>query len=117
MSNTEETLAKPKGPTTRWGKYARPTYTQAQRIIAKFGGPARFASAVGIDRVTAYHWCYARPYGADGLIPSSQIDAVMRAARSEGIFISPEDWIPTRAIYAPPSDVQSDESDSGSPEI
>ena len=104
-----ETPSKPKGPAVRRGRYGRPTYTQAHRIIEKFGGPARFASAVGIRRETAYHWCYARPYGADGLIPSSQIDAVMRAARAEGIFITPEDWIPTRAVY-------SSESDSAFPE-
>lgn len=106
MLNAEETEPKPKGPAIRRGRYGRPAYTQAHRIIAKFGGPARFAAAVGIDRVTAYHWCYARPYGADGLIPSSQIDAVMRAARSEGILLLPEDWLPTRAVYSSEADLE-----------
>lgn len=105
-----------RGRTRGLGRYGRPTYTQAARIIAKFGGEARFAAAVGIDRVSAYKWSYARPYGADGLIPSTAVELVQRAARVEGILLTPEDWLPTRANYPAPEDetacVDSDNADS-----
>lgn len=82
------------------GKHGRPTYGQARTIIAKFGGPAKFAKAVGINRITAYRYGYAKPYGTDGLIPSAMTDKVERAARTEGIVLTAADWAPDRVDYS-----------------
>lgn len=82
------------------GQFGRPTYSQAAKIIAKFGGEAKLAKAVGISRISAYRWNYARPYGTDGLIPSSAVDRVQRAARVEGIVLTDDDWRPDRIDYS-----------------
>lgn len=81
------------------GQYGRPTYRQAQKIVAKFGGEARFAAAVGISRITAYRYSYSRPYGTDGLVPGHMVDKVTRAARLHGIVLTQVDWIPERIVY------------------
>ena len=86
------------------GRHGRPTYNQAQKIIAKFGGEANLASAMTeagtpVSRITCYRWGYARPYGSDGLVPSSAIDRVQRAARREGIILTDDDWRPERINY------------------
>lgn len=88
-----------KGKTRGLGKYGQPTYSQAQKIVAKFGGEASIARALGISRITAYRWSYARPYGSDGLIPSAVIDKIRQVARIEGIVLTAEDWMPERVIY------------------
>lgn len=82
------------------GKHGRPTYGQAARIIALFSGPAAFARAVGVDRITAYRYGYAKPYGTDGLIPAAMVERVQRAARSEGILLTSKDWEPARIDYS-----------------
>lgn len=81
------------------GQYGRPTYNQAQKIVAKFGGEAPLAKALGISRITAYRWNYARPYGSDGMVPSSAVERVQRAARIQGIVLTPADWAPERINY------------------
>lgn len=81
------------------GQFGKPTYNQAAKIVVKFGGEARLAKAMGISRVTCYRWSYARPYGTDGLIPSSAIDRVQRAARIEGVLLTDDDWRPDRIVY------------------
>ncbi len=100
MRNTSATPL-PTQPRAKRGKYARPTYDQARRIIAKFGGPARFADVVGISRTQAYKWSYTAPYGTDGLVPHHMVDRIQRAARIEGIILTADDWTPTRVQYAP----------------
>jgi hypothetical protein len=86
------------------GRHGRPTYSQAAKIIAKFGGESRLAKAMAdagtpISRITAYRWNYSRPYGADGMVPSSQVDRVQRCARREGIVLTDADWAPDRIDY------------------
>lgn len=73
---------------------------QATRILAKFGGARRLASALkalGIPRdpATIYKWTYPREKGGTGgLIPTAAWPDVLKAARMEGILISPEDMDP-----------------------
>lgn len=81
------------------GKHGRPTYGQAARITKMFNGPTAFAAAVGVDRVTIHRWNYAKPYGTDGLIPAAMVERVERAARVEGILLTPNDWAHTRIDY------------------
>lgn len=103
MRNTPNTSAST--PHQKRGKYAHPTYDQARRIIAKFGGPARFADLLGISRTQAYKWSYTAPYGTDGLVPHHMVDRIQRAARVEGIVLTADDWTPTRVQYAQPDSV------------
>lgn len=71
--------------------------TQAERVIARFGGPATLARILGKDPATVYRWTYSRAKGGtDGLIPSSALRQVLEAARREGIFIGPDDLYPGR---------------------
>lgn len=81
------------------GKHGRPTYGQAARITALFQGPAAFARAVGVERVTVYRWNYAKPLGTDGLIPAAMVERVQQAARIEGILLTSKDWEPARLSY------------------
>lgn len=87
------------------GQFGRPTYNQAQKVIDRFGGEAALADLLKISRITPYRWQYRRPYGSDGLIPTRQIDRIRQIARIEGIYLSPQDWLPERNTWeeeAPP---------------
>lgn len=81
------------------GKHGRPTYNQSAKIIAKFGGEAAFAKAIGISRITAYRHQYSKPYGTDGLIPSPLISKIEKAARLHGVLLTPADWLPEKINY------------------
>ena len=76
------------------GEFAFPTYNQAAKIIARFGGEANLAKLIGISRVSVYRWQYKRPYGSDGLIPTAHIEKIRAVARHEGVLLRPEDWVP-----------------------
>jgi hypothetical protein len=81
------------------GKYGKPTYNQAAKIIAKFGGEAKLAEIVGCSRITAFRWQYQRPYGSDGLIPSAMVEPIQKVARVHGVLLTPSDWLPERINY------------------
>ena len=89
-----------KGPPRGQGKHGRPTFNQASRIIARFGGEARLARALNLNRVTLYRWNYAAPYGCDGLVPSKARLAIEQLARTEGILLTAHDWAAERIAYA-----------------
>jgi len=80
--------------------YSNPTFNQAAKIIAKFGGPGLCARILGLERTTVYYWLYRAPRGRDGLIPPLMVDRIQRAARLEGIVLTPEDWVPQRISYS-----------------
>lgn len=91
------------------GIHGRPTYNQSAKVIARFGGEARLVAALAainepISRITVYRWNYSRPYGTDGMVPSSAVERVQRAARQEGIFLTPADWLPERIHYEDDAD-------------
>ncbi|VWC95761.1 hypothetical protein BLA39750_02211 [Burkholderia lata] len=81
------------------GKYGRPRYNQAAKIIARFGGESALAQALGVSRTRPYVWQYQHPYGSDGLIPVKSIAAVERAARLQGVLLTANDWAPERIEY------------------
>ena len=81
------------------GQFGCPTYNQAQKIVARFGGEAKLAALIGVSRITIYRWQYVRPYGSDGLIPTPQIERIKGVARLEGILLRPEDWVPEVIKY------------------
>lgn len=78
------------------GQYGCPTYNQASKVIARFGGEAKLAKLIGVSRITLYRWNYKRPLGSDGLIPTAQIERIRSCARLEGVLLRPEDWVPER---------------------
>jgi hypothetical protein len=81
------------------GLYGLPTYNQAEKIITKFGGESSMAKLIGTSRISIYRWQYRRPYGSDGLIPTTQIDRIKEIARLEGILLTSQDWEPTKIQY------------------
>lgn len=76
------------------GRYGRPKYDQASKIVARFGGETALAHLIGVSRISVYRWQYRRPYGCDGLIPAFQIAKIKSVARGEGILLRDEDWTP-----------------------
>lgn len=74
------------------GKYGRPNYDQAPRIIRKFGGEAALAKLLGVSRTTLFRWGYARPIGTDGLVPHAMRPRIEAVARYEGVLLLPSDW-------------------------
>ena len=76
------------------GKHGKPTYNQAAKIIARFGGESALSRLLNISRITIYRWQYRRPYGSDGLIPSFRVEQIKAVARENGVLIRPEDWVP-----------------------
>lgn len=82
-------------PRRNSGQFGCPTYNQAQKVVARFGGEAKLAALIGVSRVSVYRWQMRRPYGSDGLIPSVQIEKIKAVARLEGVLLRPEDWVPS----------------------
>jgi hypothetical protein len=82
------------------GKHGRPTYNQAQKVISRFGGESQLAYLLNCSRITIYRWQYRRPYGCDGLIPSSRIEQIKAVARTHGVLVRPEDWVPETLQWA-----------------
>jgi hypothetical protein len=85
------------------GKYGKPTYSQAAKVVRRFGGEAKLAKLIGVSRITVYRWSYRRPYGSDGLIPTEHIEKIRAVARIEGVLIRPEDWTPEVIKYEVPA--------------
>lgn len=81
------------------GAHGRPTYSQARKIVAKFGDEKKAAQALGVSRITIYRWQYAKPYGTGGLIPGPMVERVQRVARLHGIILTDRDWMPERIDY------------------
>lgn len=69
---------------------------QAARVIARFGNASRLAAAlarVGMSRHRSAIFRWTRPRsagGTGGKIPSSALDAVMLAARLDGVHLTME---------------------------
>lgn len=81
------------------GKYGKPNYDQAKRIVRKFGGEPALAQLLGISRITPYRWQMARPLGTDGLVPQKMRPRIEAIARYQGVLLLPADWEATRIHY------------------
>lgn len=76
--------------------------SQAERIIAKFGGARKLARALKRlspdkhrDPATIFRWTYSKSKGGSaGLVPTAALADVAEAARLEGIFLDPSDFDP-----------------------
>lgn len=74
--------------------------TQAHRIISRFGGPKQLQKAL---EAVGYYVCVSAIYkwrystqrkGCNGVIPAKHMNAIIKAARVEGIYIPLEDFFP-----------------------
>jgi hypothetical protein len=87
------------GKTREEPKY-EPQPSQAERVIAKFGGARDLARAFQAinkpkDPSTIFKWTYPKSKGGTGgLIPTRVWPDVMAAARYSGVFITIEDLDP-----------------------
>lgn len=76
--------------------------TQAYRIIKKFGGARRLWALLKdlgpeheLSPSSIYRWDYPKEKGGTGgVIPTAAMPSVIKAARLEGIFLTPEDFYP-----------------------
>lgn len=77
--------------------------SQAERVIAKFGGPYKLSKAVAalgdpaktLNPASVYRWMYDRKKGGTGgLVPTGSLPVVLEAARFDGIFLSTDDLDP-----------------------
>lgn len=65
----------------------------AQKIIEKCGGHAKVAEMIGVHVSRVHRWTYPKDRGGtDGLIPTQQQQALLEAARSRGIALTPSDF-------------------------
>lgn len=77
-----------------------PPRSQAERIIHKFGGAARLSKILtkmgpkyARDVSQIYRWTYSSDKGGtDGVIPRTAMDAIVKAARYEGILLTEKDF-------------------------
>lgn len=86
-------------------RIAVPT-TQAERVVAKFGGPYRMARALAAlpdpamhrSPSVIYRWLWTKRPGnrnaRNGRIPVNAWDGIQMAARMHGIFLTAEDMKP-----------------------
>ena len=71
--------------------------SQAARVIAKFGNARKlaFACQPPLNPASVYKWVYPKNKGgSDGRIPTAALETVLKAARREGILLTPEDLWP-----------------------
>lgn len=67
--------------------------TVAERVIKKFGGPQAVAEIVGRDVSRIHRWTYPKERGGtDGRIPQPCQGALLKAAREQGIDLTPADF-------------------------
>lgn len=81
------------------GRHGRPTWNQASKVIAKFGGERQLAEVISCSREQVYRWQYAAPYGCDGLIPNRAVRKINELARLHGVLLTERDWLPERVNY------------------
>lgn len=71
-------------------------YSQAHRVINRFGGARRLARLLGFEPSRVYKWTYPREKGGtDGLIPAAVVPKVQALAELEKVTLSESDWAPT----------------------
>lgn len=68
----------------------------AKRVIEAFGGPAKFAEAIGRDVSRIHRWTYPQDRGGTGgAIPggTKMLQTILDAARTKGINLSLDDLV------------------------
>jgi len=66
----------------------------AKMVIDAFGDIKKLSEATGIDKTAIYRWTYPKDkHGSNGRIPSSQQSKILKAAKSLGIKLKPEQLV------------------------
>jgi hypothetical protein len=68
--------------------------TQAECVIAKFGGAQNLAAIMGYTYAAVRKWNYAAPKGSNGLVPTRALDRLMSLARLHGVLLTDDDLKP-----------------------
>jgi hypothetical protein len=82
-------------------------YSQAERIIHRFGGARKLMRSlklVGVvrDAANIYRWTYPKSRGGTGgVIPTSLLGTISKAAIVQGIILKPEDFDPRERPLKP----------------
>lgn len=67
----------------------------ASKIIASLGGNSKVARIVGVHRTRVWNWKRSKAEGGTGgLIPIRHAPKLIEAAKSEGISLTFEDFMP-----------------------
>lgn len=83
-------------------KEQRVLYSQAARVLNRFGGPNRLWRMLdkagygkSINKSTIYRWLYTKEKGGTGgVIPSRVMDFLIKFARLEGVLLEAKDFFP-----------------------
>lgn len=71
------------------------TFEPAATIVSKLGGPTAVASIVGVHRTRVSNWMRDRSSGGTGgVIPMKHVAKLLEYAKSNGVDIKAEDFIP-----------------------
>lgn len=69
--------------------------SQAERIIARFGGPIELAAAIQYSLPAIYKWNHPRSkHGCHGLIPTRALERIITVARMFGVLLTEDDLKP-----------------------
>ena len=71
-----------------------PKYTQADNVIARFGGVTALSRMCGFHRSTIHYWTWPRrvnPHGTDGLVPTRSLLRIRDIARMQGVLLTEDD--------------------------
>lgn len=67
----------------------------ANSIIDRFGGPDNVREITGASRTRVYRWTQPKSEGGtDGLIPTPQVVKLLSHARSNGMPLTADDFLP-----------------------
>ncbi len=67
----------------------------ARTIIARLGGPTKVSGIAGVHRTRVSNWARRKEDGGTGgVIPFKHVPALLAAARSAGISLSADDFLP-----------------------
>lgn len=67
----------------------------ANRIIAALGGPTKVADQIGVHRVTVSKWKRpAKDGGTGGIIPIRHVPGLIAMAKSQGVPLNFDDFLP-----------------------
>jgi hypothetical protein len=67
----------------------------AQTIIRNLGGAPAVARITGVHRTRVYSWTWPKSAGGTGgTIPFNHVPALIEAARTKGVELSADDFLP-----------------------
>lgn len=67
----------------------------ASTIIKRLGGPSKVAKVVGVHRTRVSNWMRPRSVGgADGVVPFRHVPRLIEHAKSIGVSLSADDFLP-----------------------